>query len=204
MRPQGSGFSLRAGPVTRSQMKGHGLRSQRNWLRVLISSLSAVLFGAALYAQFPPLAQGPPQPARVAAPVDLTGIWVSSSPRTGSGGWSRRRRATTRACHSTLKASKVADTWDTSQDGMCEAYGVGGIMRMPGRLRISWQDDNTLKIETDAGQQTRLLRFGADRRARRAVRCRGIRWRNGSAEAAGTWIRSPVAATVQVRSGGGR
>ena len=33
------------------------------------------------------------------------------------------------------------------------------MMRMPGRLRISWQDDNTLKIETDAGQQTRLLRF---------------------------------------------
>ena len=27
------------------------------------------------------------------------------------------------------------------------------------RLKISWQDDNTLKIETDAGQQTRLLQF---------------------------------------------
>ena len=33
-------------------------------------------------------------------------------------------------------------------------------MRHPGRLRISWQDDQTLKIETDAGLQTRLLRFG--------------------------------------------
>ena len=33
-------------------------------------------------------------------------------------------------------------------------------MRMPTRLRITWQDDNTLKIETDAGTQTRLLRFG--------------------------------------------
>ena len=39
-------------------------------------------------------------------------------------------------------------------------YGVGGLMRMPLRLRISWQDDTTLKIETDAGQQTRLLHFG--------------------------------------------
>jgi hypothetical protein len=32
-------------------------------------------------------------------------------------------------------------------------------MRVPGRLHITWQDDDTLKIETDAGTQTRLLRF---------------------------------------------
>ena len=34
-----------------------------------------------------------------------------------------------------------------------------GIMRVPGRLHITWQDENTLKIETDAGTQTRLLHF---------------------------------------------
>jgi hypothetical protein len=61
----------------------------------------------------------------------------------------------------TAEGRRVADTWDESKDGRCDAYGVGGIMRMPGRLRISWQDDNTLKIETDAGQQTRWLRFRA-------------------------------------------
>ncbi len=59
------------------------------------------------------------------------------------------------------QARKVADTWQPSMDGRCEAYGVGGVMRMPGRLRISWQDDTTLKIETDGGGQTRLLRFAA-------------------------------------------
>ena len=32
-------------------------------------------------------------------------------------------------------------------------------MRVPGRLHITWQDDTTLRIETDAGTQTRLLRF---------------------------------------------
>jgi hypothetical protein len=58
------------------------------------------------------------------------------------------------------EGTKAADAWDPSQDGSCRAYGVGGLMRMPGRLRISWQDDTTLKIETDAGQQTRLLHFG--------------------------------------------
>jgi hypothetical protein len=54
---------------------------------------------------------------------------------------------------------RVLNLWEPSMDGRCEAYGAGGIMRMPGRVRISWQDDATLKIETDAGQQTRLLRF---------------------------------------------
>ena len=32
-------------------------------------------------------------------------------------------------------------------------------MRQPGRMRISWQDDATLKLEFDAGTQTRLLQL---------------------------------------------
>ena len=44
-------------------------------------------------------------------------------------------------------------------------------MRVPGRLHITWQDDNTLRIDTDAGTQTRLLAFRRERRRsrRRAV-----------------------------------
>ena len=42
----------------------------------------------------------------------------------------------------------------------CEAYGAPVVMRQPGRVRIGWHDVDTLRIETDAGQQTRLLRFG--------------------------------------------
>ena len=34
-------------------------------------------------------------------------------------------------------------------------------MRVPGRIRISWDNDTTLKIETEAGTQTRLLNFVA-------------------------------------------
>jgi hypothetical protein len=41
----------------------------------------------------------------------------------------------------------------------CKAYAAPAIMREPGRVRISWQDDSTLKLETDAGQQTRLFQF---------------------------------------------
>jgi hypothetical protein len=53
--------------------------------------------------------------------------------------------------------------WDAAADAasgnQCRAFGVGGVMREPGRLRISWQDPSTLKLEFDAGTQTRLLNF---------------------------------------------
>jgi len=54
---------------------------------------------------------------------------------------------------------KVADTWDTSKDGSCLAFGAAGLMRMPTRLHITWENDNTLKVDTDNGQQTRRLVF---------------------------------------------
>jgi hypothetical protein len=61
-------------------------------------------------------------------------------------------------------ARKIVDAWDPAKDEaaglQCMAYGAPGIMRVPGRLRISWQDDNTLKLETDSGTQTRLFHFG--------------------------------------------
>src|SRR5437867_8367136 len=34
-------------------------------------------------------------------------------------------------------------------------------MRLPGRLHITWADDNTVQLETDAGTQTRRFFFGA-------------------------------------------
>jgi hypothetical protein len=43
----------------------------------------------------------------------------------------------------------------------CRVYGAAGSLRVPGRLHIAWADDNTLKIEMDAGTQTRLLHFNA-------------------------------------------
>jgi hypothetical protein len=58
---------------------------------------------------------------------------------------------------------KLAASWDPAKDEaageQCRAYGAAGVMRAPGRLRISWQDDDTLKIETESGTQTRLFRF---------------------------------------------
>jgi len=60
---------------------------------------------------------------------------------------------------------RIGDTWDPARDEaageQCRGYGAANIMRLPGRLRIAWADDTTLRIETDAGTQTRLFRFGA-------------------------------------------
>lgn len=106
---------------------------------------------------------GPPPAGRAAAPVDLTGTWVSVVTED----WEARMLPPAKGDYTTIgsvmtpQARKVADGWEPSMEGRCEAYGVGGVMRLPGRVRISWQDDMTLKIETDAGQQTRLLQFAA-------------------------------------------
>jgi hypothetical protein len=104
------------------------------------------------------------QNARTTAPVDFTGYWVSIV----SEDW-RHRMATPRTGDYeslpalTAEGRRIADSWDLAKDnsaGMqCKAFGIGGIMRQPGRLHITWQDDNTLKVDFDAGTQTRLLRF---------------------------------------------
>ena len=64
----------------------------------------------------------------------------------------------------TAHGREVADAWDPEADiasgNTCKAYGAGGLMRIPTRLNISWSDGNVLRIDTDAGMQTRLLKFG--------------------------------------------
>ena len=108
--------------------------------------------------------QAPAKTAREAAPADLTGYWVSVI----SEDW--RWRMVTPAKDDfagipfTPEGRKVGDAWDPAKDeassDACKAYGAAAVMRLPGRLHITWQDDSTLKIETDTGMQTRLLHFG--------------------------------------------
>ena len=90
----------------------------------------------------------------------------------------------------TPEARKIADAWDPAEDeaagNQCKAYGAAAIMRVPGRLHITWQDDNTLKLETDAGTQTRLFHSAplpapAARRAGRATRPRSGNGRRAAA-----------------------
>jgi hypothetical protein len=123
---------------------------------------AALLAAASLQAQPP----GPPQPlrpAKAAAPVDLTGYWVSVI----SEDWRWRMVTPMKGDFASIpinqEARKVGNAWDPSKDEaaglQCKSYGAPAIMRAPGRVHITWQDDNTLKIETDEGSQTRLFHF---------------------------------------------
>jgi hypothetical protein len=99
-----------------------------------------------------------------AAPIDLTGYWVSIV----SEDWRFRMLTPPKGDYPNFllnpAGAKLANDWDAAKDEAakdhCKAYGALNIMRVPGRFHITWADDRTLKIETDAGRQTRLLRFG--------------------------------------------
>jgi hypothetical protein len=112
--------------------------------------------------------QAPPASPWASAPIDLTGYWVSVV----NEDWRWRMVTPPKGDYASVpmtdEARKVADTWDVSKDGQCEAYGAAALMRMPTRVHITWEGDNVLKIETDAGQQTRRLRF--DRTAQAGAR----------------------------------
>src|SRR5881394_298639 len=109
------------------------------------------------------LAAQAPTP-RAASPIDLTGNWVSIVTED----WRFRMVTPPKGDYASVPlnaaARAVADKWDPAKDeaegNACKSYGAANIMRVPGRLRISWDNDTTLKIETDAGQQTRILHFG--------------------------------------------
>jgi hypothetical protein len=102
--------------------------------------------------------------ARAAAAFDPTGYWVSVV----SEDWKLRMVTPDRGVYDTLplnaEGRRVGDAWDPARDARegeaCRAYGAANIMRVPGRLHITWEDDQTLRIDTDAGTQTRRLRFG--------------------------------------------
>ena len=101
--------------------------------------------------------------ARAAAPFDITGYWVSLV----TDDWRYRMLTPPKGnvdyLPVTAEARRVADTWDPAKDvaagEQCKAYGAGGIMRLPARLHVTWDDDNTLKMDIDAGTQTRRFFF---------------------------------------------
>ncbi len=136
----------------------------RVWLAVVLLGL----MGAAH-----PAAQGrgraagaaPAATARASAPKDFTGDWVSVVTEH----WHLRMTVPPKGEYAMLplnpQARRIADAWDPARDkaegNECKSYGAAGIMRIPGRLRIQWADDDTLQVDVDSGTQTRLFRFGA-------------------------------------------
>ena len=111
-------------------------------------------------------ARGAPTPRspKEAAPIDLSGNWVSLVTEDWRWRMVTPLKGDSASVPINQAARKIVDAWDPAKDEaaglQCKSYGAPAIMRVPGRLRIAWQDDTTLKIETDAGTQTRLLHFG--------------------------------------------
>lgn len=107
---------------------------------------------------------GPPPTPKAAAPIDLTGYWVSVITED----WRYRMVPPSKGDFQSVpmnaESTKVANAWDPAKDEaageQCKYYGVGALMRIPGMLHITWQDDNTLKVDADAGTQSRTLHFG--------------------------------------------
>src|SRR4030095_5895178 len=109
-----------------------------------VATLSAQGRGAA-----PPNA--PPPTPRAAALFDITGYWVSLVTED----WRYRQFTPAKGDYVSVpvnpEGKKVADSWDPAKDEaageQCKAYGAAGLMRMPTRLPVNSQDDNTLKLE---------------------------------------------------------
>ena len=132
---------------------------------VLVAMITAMAL-ARVDAQGPPAGgrgAAPPRSPREAAPVDFTGYWVSVVTEDWRWRMVTPAKGDFAGVPLTPAARKLGLAWDPVKDDtakeQCKAYGAAAIMRVPGRLHITWQDDYTLKIETDAGTQTRLLRF---------------------------------------------
>jgi len=104
-----------------------------------------------------------PVAPKTAAPWDPTGYWVALV----SDEWRYRMITPPKGNFDYVplnaEGQRIAREWDPAKDEaageQCKSYGAGGVMRLPIRLHITWQDERTLKIDIDAGTQTRLLRF---------------------------------------------
>src|SRR5579871_4533402 len=128
----------------------------------------ALMLAAPLYlcAQFGGPPPPPRGPARTIAPIDVTGYWVSIVTEDWRFRMITPPKGDTEGVPLNQAGQKVAAAWDPAKDEaageQCKSYGAPALMRVPGRFHITWQDDNTLKIEADAGTQTRILHFARE------------------------------------------
>jgi hypothetical protein len=121
---------------------------------------------------------GPPPTPKAAAPVDLTGYWVSIITED----WRWRMVTPAKGDYASVplnaEGRKAADAWDPAKDEaageQCKPYGAAGLMRLPERVHIQWENETTLRVDTDAGTQTRMFRFGASNGAAASPSWQGV------------------------------
>jgi hypothetical protein len=125
--------------------------------------LIALLFAACLFGQDASAPAGASSTAKASALVDLTGYWVAFVTEDWRFRMITPRKGDYQPVPMTAEARKVADAWDPAADeaagNQCKAYGAAALMRLAARFHITWQDENTLRVDSDYGTQTRLLHF---------------------------------------------
>ncbi len=153
-----TGARRRAGAVCAA-----GMLCASTWLWAQAPAQAPAPAPAQAQTQAPPAPAARPPSAEQAAPIDLRGYWVSLITQN----WRFRMLVPGPGEYADVplneKAKQLADVWKAGPDEaagkQCEAYGAAVLMRNPERLHISWRDAETLRVETDAGMQTRLLHF---------------------------------------------
>jgi hypothetical protein len=130
------------------------------------SLITVLLLLSAMYIFGQARGQQPAAPptARSAAPLDLTGYWVSVVTED----WRWRMVTPPKGSFPSIplnaEGRRIANAWDPAKDeaegNQCKGYGAAAIMRLPTRLHITWENDSTLRVDTDAGTQTRMFQFG--------------------------------------------
>jgi hypothetical protein len=129
---------------------------------------------AGVAAIVPALAQPPDaRTPRERALIDITGQWVAVV----NEDW-RWRMITppvgdTASLPVNERGRAAAAAWDLERDraegALCKAFAGPGLMRQPTRIRIEWEDDDTLKLEFDAGRQVRRFEFASQPPAERSL-----------------------------------
>ena len=146
-RVAGSAFTLRAVAL--------GALAATLWLTPPVDAQRGGRGGAA----------APALPPKAAAPIDISGYWVSLI----TDDWRWRMMTPPKGDYLYLPLNpagrQAADAWDPAKDEaageQCKGYGAPSIMHLPGRLHVTWENDTTLKLDVDAGTQTRVFTFGA-------------------------------------------
>ena len=143
----------------------HGIVRKQSILLLAVATVLCLMSPVGVYGQRGQRGPQTPQTAKATASADITGTWVSVITEDWKYRMVTPRKGDYDGVPGSVEAFRIANAWDPARDEaageQCKGYGAIGVMRLPGRLRISWQDDNTLKMELTAGTQTRLFHFGA-------------------------------------------
>jgi hypothetical protein len=132
-------------------------------MKILLAAIFVTLSSAALLPAQGEDRAAPAPTAKASAALDLTGYWVAFVTEDWRFRMVTPRKGDFQAVPMTEQARKIANAWDPAADeasgNQCKAYGAGAIMRTASRFHFTWQDENTLRVDSDWGTQTRLFHF---------------------------------------------